>query len=433
MALSFGEAGEPQPRGAGSCLGEPGDANAVELCNRLRFNKLLLMCLQRLGSNVHAVDFLGALQSELACLAEAVGFERCVFWQGQGDVLRIVARFESVAARMPPLSDMATRERVPLLFAGEENGSFNWAVEVGVVRCAASKCVTASDAPRVVLLVECREHTPGCDFLYADALCLMCELVGGVILHAADSVDLSSLRKRLIQADRVARMGQLTATLAHELNQPLAATLCNAQAAVRLLAQEPPDVKEARSALGDIVESARHAGTVIRQTRALIKGGLLCRQSIILNRVVKSVIVLMQGDLLLAGAALKAHLDETLPPVFGDETQLQQVVRNLLVNACDAVREKPTQERVIDIHTGLDRSGLVELCVQDSGIGILSGMEDKIFELYYTTKSEGQGMGLPICQQIVKSHGGNIVAERLVNGGTSFRITLPPYAGEEAR
>jgi signal transduction histidine kinase len=140
----------------------------------------------------------------------------------------------------------------------------------------------------------------------------------------------------------------------------------------------------------------------------------------------------MQGDLLLAGAALKAHLDETLPPVFGDETQLQQVVRNLLVNACDAVREKQAQERVIDIHTGLDRSGSVELCVQDSGIGILSGMEDKIFELFYTTKSEGQGMGLPICQQIMQSHGGNIVAERLATGGTIFRITLPPYTGGEA-
>ncbi len=423
--ISVAEAPESVWRGAAGGPESHVETRARELRNRLLFNRHLLLMMQRLSQNVLGADFLELIRFEVQRFVEALGLGRCVFWQAQGDALRAVARHESASAQLPPLADAVTRESAPLLFAVSGNGGFIRAAEAGVLRCAAGKVVSASDSRAFLLLVECREHTPGCVFLYEDALRLMCEMLGTLMLHAADAADKQMLRKKLIQADRVARLGQLTAALAHELNQPLAATLCNAQAAVQLLARDPPDLKEVRSALNDIAEAARHAGAVVRHTRALFKGDVLCRRPVDLNLLVRRVLGLVRGDAALAGAVLTTHLEADLPPVSGDETQLQQVVRNLLVNACDAVGDKPKRERLIGIRSGVAAGGSIELCVQDSGVGIPEGMEDKAFEPFYTTKPEGQGMGLSICRQIVESHGGQIRAERVPEGGTRFLISLP--------
>ena len=190
---------------------------------------------------------------------------------------------------------------------------------------------------------------------------------------------------------------------------------------------------ETRAALNDIVEDVRRAGTVMRHTRSLFTGGQVHRQAVDLNLIVNSVLGIIRSDISLTEETVKADLEPALPHVWGDDIQLQQVVRNLLWNAYDAVCGKPKREQVIRIRTGVTESGAVELCVQDSGVGIPEGMEDKIFEPFFTTKPQGQGMGLPICQQVVQSHEGTIRAERLPGGGTLFRIRLPRFKGQETR
>ena len=423
---------ESELRGACDSLGARVESRAMELRNRLLFDRLLAMMARRLDPKMFGFELREMIQREVVRIVEALGFGRCVFWEAQGNVLQVVANYESAIEQLPPLADKVTRVNDPFLFAVEEHGGFTRAVEQGVVRCAAGLCVEISAPPLFLLLVECREHSPGCDFLFEDTLRLMCEMLGSLMRRAAEASDAQLLRKKLVQADRVARTGQLAAALAHEMNQPLAAALCNAQAAVRLLAQEPLDVKEIRAALDDIVEASRRAGAVMQNTRALFKGGLVRRQPVELNQIVNSVLGLVRGDAVQAGVTLKTCLDAALPPVLGDETQLQQVIRNLLVNAFDAVCGNPTGERLVSIRTDVDADGAVELCVQDSGAGISGGLEDKIFEPFFTTKPEGQGMGLSICRQIVQSHGGSIQAIRVPAGGALFRLAFPVSADDAA-
>jgi PAS domain S-box-containing protein len=416
---------ESELRGACDSFGARVESRTLELRNRLLFDRLLAMMARRLDPVVSGVCLQELIQSEVSRIVEALGFGRCVFWEGKGDALQVVASCESAFARLPALADTASRVSDPFLFAGADRGDFVRALVSGVFRCAAGKFMSPSEGPSFLLLVECREHTPGCDFLYEDALRLMCEMLAGLMRRAAEAFDMQVLGQKLLQADRVARTGQLAAALAHELNQPLAAALCNAQAAVRLLAQDPPDLCETRVALDDIVAAAKRAGSVMQHTRALYRGVFANRQPVDLNLTISSVLGLVRGDVALTGVTVKTALAADLPFVLGNETQLQQVVRNLLANACDAVLAKPQRERVIVIRTGAVADGAVELSVQDSGVGIPEGMEDKIFAPFCTTKSDGQGMGLAICLQIVQGHGGGIRAERLPEGGTLFRVSLP--------
>jgi PAS domain S-box-containing protein len=415
---------ESELRGTCDSFGARVESRAMELRNRLLFDRLLAMMARRLDPAVSRLGLKEMIQAEVGRIVEALGFGRCVFWEGRGAALHVVARSESAAARLPPLADTATRESAPFLFSGAGRGGFVRTLGEGVARCAAGTFAPASESPSFLLLVECREDTPGCDFLFEDALRLTCEMLGGLVRRAAEVSDMQLLRQKLVQADHVARTGQLAAALAHELNQPLAAALCNAQAAARLLAQTPPDVSETRVALDDIVAAAKRAGTVMQHTRALYKGVFANRKPLDLNATVTSVLGLVRGDVALTGVVVETALAPDLPRVLANETQLQQVVRNLLANACDAVCGKLLRERAITISTGVTADGGVELCVQDSGVGIPEGMEEKIFAPFCTTKSEGQGMGLSICLQIMQSHGGTIRAER-AEGGTLFRLTLP--------
>ena len=426
---------ERELRGACDSFCARVEARAMELRNRLLFDRLLVMMARRLAPSLTGEEMSEMIAFEVARVVDALGFGRCVLWAAQGDdeTLRVVAQYEDASVKLPFLPDVATRASDPFLFGvAERDGYVRTAVD-GVVRCATGMNVPASAIPSFVLLVECREHSSGCDFLYEDVLRLMCEILGSLMRRTAEASEMRLLKRKLLQADRVARTGQLAAALAHELNQPLAASLCNAQAAVRLLAQETPDMVETRAALNDIVEDVRRAGTVMRHTRSLFTGGQAHRQAVDLNLIVNTVLGIIRSDISLTEVTVKADLEVALPQVWGDEIQLQQVVRNLLWNAYDAVCGKPKSEQVIRIRTGVTESGAVELCVKDSGVGVTEGMEDKIFEPFFTTKPQGQGMGLSICQQIVQSHEGTIRAERLPECGTCFRIRLPLFTGKETR
>jgi two-component system, LuxR family, sensor kinase FixL len=230
-------------------------------------------------------------------------------------------------------------------------------------------------------------------------------------------------RAELAHLSRVASLGELSGSLAHELNQPLAIILTNAQAAQRLLASQSPDLDEVRQILADIVAEDRRAGEVIRRLHALIKRGESERRPLAVNELVLEVVSLMRSELLGRGITLQMQLADSLPPIAGERIPLVQVLINLVANACDAMAERPAAERQLTLSTHVEVD-LVQISVRDSGCG-LPGAGARIFESFFTTKAHGLGMGLPICRTIVTAHAGKIWAEDNADQGATFHVSLP--------
>ena len=230
---------------------------------------------------------------------------------------------------------------------------------------------------------------------------------------------------QLAHVSRVGALGELAASLAHELNQPLAAILSNAQAARRLLDANPAELGEVREALGDIISDDKRAGEVIHRMRAMLKQGQPRDEFHSLNDLVREVARLLANDMQLRGATLHLVLAPSLPAVRGDGIQLQQVVLNLLINALDAMAELPAGQRQLWLRTASVDPKQVELSVQDSGAGIEPSRLPLIFEPFYTTKEQGLGMGLSISRSIIEAHGGQLLAESLPGQGALLRCLLP--------
>jgi PAS domain S-box-containing protein len=222
--------------------------------------------------------------------------------------------------------------------------------------------------------------------------------------------------------NRVAAMGELTASMAHEINQPLAAILSNAQAASRFLSSVSPDLAEVRACLTDIITDDKRAGQVINRLRGLLKKGEPQTSMVDLNEVVTDVIRLVRNDALLRQAELIFEPLPSLPPVLGDRIQVYQVVLNLIVNGLEAVTERPPGDRRLLVRTGA--AGGVELTVEDSGNGIAESDLTRVFEPFFSTKPKGLGMGLSISRSIVQAHGGRLWAENTASGAM-FRCLLP--------
>jgi C4-dicarboxylate-specific signal transduction histidine kinase len=234
----------------------------------------------------------------------------------------------------------------------------------------------------------------------------------------------ASLQAEVRHLDRVATMGTLTAALAHEINQPLAAILSNAQAAIRFLKNERPDYHEVREALEDIVSDDKRAGEVIQRLRMMLKKEELKREALELNGVIEEVVNLIHSEVIIINASIAMNLDAKLPPVYGDRIQIQQVVLNLLVNALDAVRGQPEENRKVRINTRLGETDSIIVSVSDSGPGIEDHNLEAIFEAFYTTKNKGMGVGLPISKSIIEQHDGRIWASNNPEGGATFAFTL---------
>jgi len=230
-------------------------------------------------------------------------------------------------------------------------------------------------------------------------------------------------RRELAHLGRVALLGELSGALAHELNQPLAAILANARAAQRVLMRGEVDQVELRAILEDIVADDRRAGEVIRRVRAMIRKDETDLQSIVPNAVVTDVLELAHSDLIQRGVSVSTHLEPALPRVFGDRVQLQQVMLNLIVNACDSMVELPAVERVLAIRTELVATE-VRMSVTDSGTGIRAESIDAVFQPFVTSKHHGLGLGLTICRSIVDAHGGRMWAVNNERGAT-FYMALP--------
>ncbi len=225
--------------------------------------------------------------------------------------------------------------------------------------------------------------------------------------------------------DRVASMGHLTSSMAHELNQPLAAILLNAQAARRLLGQSHPDVDEVRQCLEDIVSDDKRASAVIQRVRQLVKRTGVVSVPIALNDLVVSTIRLVGNDALLHAVTIEFLPAPALPTLHGDPVQIQQVVLNLLSNAVRAVADVGDASSEVTVWTSVASTRHVELGVHDSGKGIAESDLEQIFEPFFTTRPDGLGMGLTISRTIVETHGGRLLVENAPAGGATFRAHLP--------
>lgn len=232
-------------------------------------------------------------------------------------------------------------------------------------------------------------------------------------------------RNELMHLSRVALMGELSGALAHELNQPLAAILSNAQAAQRFLERDARNVGEVREILADIVEADRRAGEVISRMRAMLKKDAASRDRVDMNDAVLEMLRLMHSDLLNRQVMVRTDLAPALPAVTADLVQMQQILLNLLMNACDAMANLPLDERVVTVATSLLDDGSVEVSVADQGSGIPPPQLGTIFEPFMTTKAHGMGVGLSVCRTIVHAHGGSIHASNGASRGAIFRFSVP--------
>ncbi|MGH9885468.1 MAG: PAS domain S-box protein, partial [bacterium] len=230
-------------------------------------------------------------------------------------------------------------------------------------------------------------------------------------------------RRQLAHLGRVAVLGELSAALAHELNQPLTAILANARAAQRMLTRERVDRAELRAILDDVAADDLRAGAVIHRVRALLRKGDAEPQPVVANEVVTEVLELAHSDLIQRGVSVVTRLAPTLPATPADRVQLQQVVLNLIVNAAEAMTDNPLSDRTMVVTTALEGAA-VRLSVTDRGPGI-TGSVDAVFEPFITSKEHGLGLGLSICRSIVNAHGGRMWAVNNKDRGATFHVLLP--------
>lgn len=235
---------------------------------------------------------------------------------------------------------------------------------------------------------------------------------------------LRKLESDLTHINRVNMMGELAASLCHEINQPITAVIGNAHAAKNWLGRHPPDFEQVQNSLGKIINDANRAGDVIGRIRGLIKKVPPQKDRLEINEAIREVVELTRGEMLMNGVSVRTELANSLLLINGDRVQLQQVVLNLIINSIEAMSFSEGARDLL-ISTGKAVSGGVLVTVRDSGPGIDPANLERVFDAFYTTKSRGMGMGLSICLSIIDDHGGRLWAEVNQPRGTIFQFTLP--------
>lgn len=242
-------------------------------------------------------------------------------------------------------------------------------------------------------------------------------------------LEIEQQRNELAHLSRVTMLGELSGSLAHELNQPLTAILSNAQAAQRFLASDPTDLGEVREILADIVSEDKRAGEVIRGLRLLLKKGEVQPQPLDVNEVVQEVLKLVRANLVNRSVTPHVILAANLPILQGDRVELQQVLLNLVMNACDAVAGVARADRQFQICTEPAGDDSIRVSVADRGVGIAPDKLEQVFAPFYTTKPHGMGLGLSVCRTIIAAHGGKLWAESRSGQGATFHLVLPVNFG----
>jgi C4-dicarboxylate-specific signal transduction histidine kinase len=245
--------------------------------------------------------------------------------------------------------------------------------------------------------------------------------------HAEDA--LRDAQAELAHVARLTTMGELAASIAHEVNQPLAAIVTNAESCLLWLAKDRPDLDRVRKAAERIVRTGHHASDVIKSIRAMLRKGSPAISQLDLNGAITDVLDLMRNELSRHDVALETELCADLERITGDRVQLQQVIVNLVKNGIEAMSGVMNRARLLRVTTMLDANGCVLTAVADSGKGLDAPTINRIFEPFFTTRREGMGMGLSICRSIVEAHGGRLWASCRLPHGSVFQFTLPSPSG----
>jgi C4-dicarboxylate-specific signal transduction histidine kinase len=263
-----------------------------------------------------------------------------------------------------------------------------------------------------------RHETGGIDFVGA---------VMDVTAIRLAEMELHKTRSELAHATRMTSLGELTASIAHEVNQPLGAVVTNAEAGLSWLDHQPPNMKEAHCALERIVRDGNRAGEVIRRVRTVAKRTDIQMAPLELNEVVSEALALVQHELLSYRVLMRMDLASALPLILADRVQLQQVILNLVLNGIEAMQSITDRARQLMIRSERHDPQHVRVTVTDCGVGFCAEHAEQLFNSFFTTKSSGMGMGLSICRSIIHAHGGRIWATANVPHGATFQFTLPAH------
>jgi signal transduction histidine kinase len=234
---------------------------------------------------------------------------------------------------------------------------------------------------------------------------------------------LSSTQARLSRATQIATVGELAASIAHEVSQPLSAVVANGRACIQWLSAEPADVAKAKVAAERIIRDGKEAGEVVQHVRALFKKTALKRVALNVNEVIEEVLSLIRNETVKKRISVETELDKRLVPTLGDRVQLQQVIFNLLLNGIEAMEGVVGRPKRLIIRSKMQNSNAILVEIRDYGTGVADST--KVFEAFYTTKEKGMGMGLSICRSIVEAHGGDLGISTSEGPGTTFFFSLP--------
>jgi len=255
------------------------------------------------------------------------------------------------------------------------------------------------------------------------------KIIGEVIAQALTrkrSEDvLQATRSELTRISRVTLMGTITASIAHELNQTLAAISANSSAARRWLSNELPNLHEVDVALKGIIKDAHRASHIIENIRAMFTKNSREKRRLNINDVIDDILTFVHSEIVKHRITVQTELAPDLPHVFGDRAQFQQLLLNLVMNAIDAMRAVSNHQRLLTLRSNIENSNAVAITVEDSGPGINADDRKRVFDAFFTTKSEGMGIGLSVCCSIVESHNGRLLLSPGASWGSVFRVVLP--------
>jgi len=412
----------------------------AELAEKLRLQQLLAELSTRfVGLQSEQVD--AAIEETQRVIVETLGLDRSSLWQMAEDGSGLILTHYWQRPGWPPLPmGINTRDSLPWCSATLRRGEAFFFSSLSELPPEAATDVETfrvhGPKSNVTLPLVANGQVFGAlAFATLSAerkwrldeiteLKLIAQIIGNVVGRQRAELREEQLRTELAHAMRVASLGELTATLAHELNQPLAAILSNAQAALRFLAAGAIEPEELRAILSDIVRDDKRAGNVIHHLRVMVSKRPAVREICEINELVGEVLELMRGEMVESQVEVRSALAAGLPPVQAARVELQQVLVNLLVNAVQAMEATPRELRIIEVETRAEAE-VVIVTVRDRGHGVAPERLPAIFDSFFSTKASGLGMGLSICRRIIESHAGRIEARNHVEGGATFSFALP--------
>jgi len=309
-------------------------------------------------------------------------------------------------------------------------GVFQIAVVLIAVRVLPARAVAAVSAVCMVLTILSYRLTRFGDTEAGliNVLISLAAIAGTTYLALRLSAAISTVhrtRAHLAHIARVNMLGELAASIAHEVNQPLAAVATSSSAALRWMAAEPANLPKAREAVERILDDTHRASEIIARLRGMARHQAPTKQWLNVADTLNAALRLLAGELNEQGVTLRVHVQESLPPMLADEVQIQQVILNLAMNGIDAMRQLEEDRRILELHAALDTDHQLHFSVSDQGKGLSGNDHERVFDAFYSTKDEGMGMGLAISRSIIEAHDGRIWVTSNPQSGATFHFTLP--------